>query len=374
MKCPACGYENKDGHSYCVKCRQPLADQAAQLKNDSDSKKKKMIIAAVSSALCLGLIGGGAYWYLNSRTENHTYKNVIENLNLKEDGEEYQILSDSILYREDGSELSGMSLLKDSTVLVKEISEPDEDGRIWGLVDHNYCIIEENDQKNLEKIKLEDSDAYKSGTVFEALETVPVYSFPSRLSKEDKSFSEGKTVKLTGFQKDQFGSLWAKTDGDIANWILIEDKNGGYFVPSKEEEEKKTAVSSSEFADPDDSYEDVSEPVYDSQPAEDSYYEPSVSSSEYILPYSSSNLLSYSDISGMSLQELNYARNEIYARHGRKFVSQELRDYFGSKSWYYPSIEPGAFSESVLSDVEIRNIELLKDREYSLNPSGYALY
>ena len=56
--------------------------------------------------------------------------------------------------------------------------------------------------------------------------------------------------------------------------------------------------------------------------------------SEYIIPDSNSRYLTESDISGLSLQQLNYAKNEIYARRGRKFDSVELQEYFGSKSWY----------------------------------------
>lgn len=96
----------------------------------------------------------------------------------------------------------------------------------------------------------------------------------------------------------------------------------------------------------------------------------------YILSQSSTTTLSASDISGLSLKELNYARNEIFARHGRKFASQELQNYFNSKSWYSGTIEPGDFDANymdTLSAVEKRNIELLKNTEYSLAPSGYLL-
>ena len=49
--------------------------------------------------------------------------------------------------------------------------------------------------------------------------------------------------------------------------------------------------------------------------------------SEYIIPDSNSRYLTESDISGLSLQQLNYAKNEIYARRGRKFDSVELQEY-----------------------------------------------
>ena len=76
---------------------------------------------------------------------------------------------------------------------------------------------------------------------------------------------------------------------------------------------------------------------------------------EYILPESSSRYLTDADISGLTLQQINYAKNEIYARHGRKFQSAELQNYFNSKSWYSGTIEAADFDESVLNDFEKNN-------------------
>lgn len=95
--------------------------------------------------------------------------------------------------------------------------------------------------------------------------------------------------------------------------------------------------------------------------------------SEYVLPQSDKVLLSRADVASLSLRELNYAKNEIYARHGRLFQSRELQDYFNSKSWYHGSISPDSFSESLLSEVERKNVLLLRDVEFSINPNGYQL-
>ena len=94
---------------------------------------------------------------------------------------------------------------------------------------------------------------------------------------------------------------------------------------------------------------------------------------DYIIENSSRELLSEDDIKDLSLQQLNYAKNEIYARHGRKFASKELQDYFNSKDWYNGTVEPEDFSDNMLNDVELANAKLLKDREYTLDPAGYPL-
>lgn len=93
----------------------------------------------------------------------------------------------------------------------------------------------------------------------------------------------------------------------------------------------------------------------------------------YILSASEERILTENDLSGLSARELNYAKNEIYARHGRKFKSKELREYFESQPWYKPTIEPEQFNDGYLSDVEKRNSEILKEAEYRLEPNGYPL-
>ncbi|CUX51538.1 MULTISPECIES: YARHG domain-containing protein [Clostridia] len=100
-------------------------------------------------------------------------------------------------------------------------------------------------------------------------------------------------------------------------------------------------------------------------------------SEDYILPDSNTKLLKESDIKKLSARDLNYARNEIYARHGRKFSSKELQDHFESKSWYKGKYEGKDFDTEygvkVLSDIEKKNSELLKKVEYKKSSGGYKL-
>ncbi len=99
-----------------------------------------------------------------------------------------------------------------------------------------------------------------------------------------------------------------------------------------------------------------------------------VQNSDYIFYDSAVRNLTGTEVAALSLQQLCYARNEIYARRGYIFQSQELRDYFGSKTWYNPTVPAESFSDSVFNSVEISNINLLKQYEYSINPNGYPLY
>lgn len=81
--------------------------------------------------------------------------------------------------------------------------------------------------------------------------------------------------------------------------------------------------------------------------------------SEYILNGSDSRYIGKSEISNMDNKTMELALNEIYARHGRKFNTKEISDYFNSKSWYHGTIEPNDFSESVINKYERANIDLI---------------
>lgn len=89
----------------------------------------------------------------------------------------------------------------------------------------------------------------------------------------------------------------------------------------------------------------------------------SSTSSDYVLPGSSNQYLSASDVKNLSSYQLMIARNEIYARHGRKFNDSELQAYFNSKSWYKGTVNPEDFSTSVFNDYEIKNIQLIQSYE-----------
>lgn len=101
--------------------------------------------------------------------------------------------------------------------------------------------------------------------------------------------------------------------------------------------------------------------------------EEGVTGGDYILPESNSRYLTDADVSGLTLQQLNYAKNEIYARHGRKFDSKELQNYFGSKSWYNGTVNAADFKETVFNEYEKKNAEFLKQKEFAMHDGGYQL-
>lgn len=90
-----------------------------------------------------------------------------------------------------------------------------------------------------------------------------------------------------------------------------------------------------------------------------------VASNVGILPQSQWRRLTEADLVGLSPWELNIARNEIYARHGRPFRKAIYRNYFRSQPWY---VENPNYSDSQLSAVERYNAAFILQyqRRYGL--------
>lgn len=91
----------------------------------------------------------------------------------------------------------------------------------------------------------------------------------------------------------------------------------------------------------------------------DDYYD----DDDYILPDSGTRKLTNSDLAGLDADELELARNEIYAREGRRFNTDYIQDYFDDKWWYVGTIEPEDFTEDMLNDVEKYNVNFIRDYE-----------
>jgi hypothetical protein len=89
---------------------------------------------------------------------------------------------------------------------------------------------------------------------------------------------------------------------------------------------------------------------------------------EYIFPNSGFEKLTDSDLKGKNSSELLLGRNEIYARHGRKFTNDEIRAYFESCSWYKVSDSYNYDDDAAnLNSIEKENVNLIRKYEAELN-------
>jgi len=77
-------------------------------------------------------------------------------------------------------------------------------------------------------------------------------------------------------------------------------------------------------------------------------------------PQASTRLLIEDDVNNLAKEELQYMRNEIFARHGYCFKTKILRESFENKDWYIPNTVD---VKKDLTDFEIKNITLIKKYE-----------
>ena len=78
-----------------------------------------------------------------------------------------------------------------------------------------------------------------------------------------------------------------------------------------------------------------------------------------------------SDLEDKTCEELRFMRNEIYARHGRKFANPKIHEYFLNQDWYRPRFEPSVFPNDKITDIQKANIvhiEHFEDKKGCRNP------
>lgn len=78
-------------------------------------------------------------------------------------------------------------------------------------------------------------------------------------------------------------------------------------------------------------------------------------------------LLTRADVAGLDDEEARHLRNEIYARHGRRFKDPKLQRYFADFAWYKPN---DGFRESQLNDIEKQNALTISEYEHQKFTEG----
>lgn len=165
----------------------------------------------------------------------------------------------------------------------------------------------------------------------------------------------------------EFNQGWGKTTiGNITGWIAV----SANLVPVKD----GTAITSSNLAilmeqNTEQTETEQTETEPQTEPFETDFYKDGTHNpvNGYIFPQSTSQYLSADDLSNLTLKGLCYAKNEIYARYGRKFKSKELQEYFNKQSWYNGIYEPSdqndAHIVSIMNDCERHNKDVLYSAE-----------
>ncbi|PID58806.1 hypothetical protein CSB45_02060 [candidate division KSB3 bacterium] len=80
-------------------------------------------------------------------------------------------------------------------------------------------------------------------------------------------------------------------------------------------------------------------------------------------PQTSVRKLKQADLTGKTLWELSLMRNEIFARSGYIFKTQELQKHFEQQAWYVPRHKDVTVVSALLSELEHDNINMIKRYE-----------
>ena len=91
-------------------------------------------------------------------------------------------------------------------------------------------------------------------------------------------------------------------------------------------------------------------------------FQPDAAAAEEDFIWLSDSSITLEDIidHGYDNSDIRILRNAIFARHGYRFKSQDLQEYFSQFSWYIPRFDDVT---SHLSEVERENIKFLKSLE-----------
>lgn len=136
----------------------------------------------------------------------------------------------------------------------------------------------------------------------------------------------------------------ARSETEIASDA---DQEGGQSVAAQGQSSEEESAAGDAFAD--------NGPNSDAEVAEDDEYPGEK------FPATRLDELAVPDVNESSLDEINYAINEMFARHGAEFKDKKVTKQFSQFSWYKP--RPGLTSDEIkneFDDLEKANLKVLE--------------
>lgn len=352
VKCPICGKHNKASYSFCIYC-------GASVLTDKKSSVKKVgrVLAALMILIAVLLAALVVYDFIcNRRVEKEIVETGVVRAEEKtasfvdgmEDAAESETKGSVEQFsmetvERDRLELMGIDDVSDAA------STEDEEHHVNQIIGCCSGIVSDIESGAYEKITIAtgtvayyDTDNLKSiiqsgnggleyTNSYYYNDNMLIYAcYESSGTSKVFYFSEGKLIR--------WGYL--SSEGDVSQVETINNSNA-YF-----ELENSVLAASQRLVG------DWNVAIINKNAVR-----------EYILEGSDSRYISKSELNGFTKEECRLARNELYARHGRKFEDEELRGYFNQFDWYYPTIESRDFKESMLNDYETANRDLIVEYE-----------
>ena len=378
MFCPNCGTEIKEKKTFCPKCGSPLGVDAVQEDTTATATvatstetvrenvipsqstpvpskkggKKKFIIGGIVAvvliliAVMIGTSGGNT-----GSTSTDTYIETVQNGYLGEftDMTVQELLSS---YYEDqlGCTAEWDGGENDDGQQIVEVKYTDEtvgDTTIqFKMLDEQVFKISAFHDPNTEIEKASDLAAELNSLYFMAYTT-----------KHETELDSAEKMKAFIDQLDQISGS-AVLYGAAANYTGDRAQLCTLFGEDALETSVSWLLDAYGYLDMSDY---MQQDTADTTAAE-SASTADTSSADYIFP-SDRQYITEADMAGWDQKTALLARNEIFARHGYVFQTQEIQNYFAAKSWYTPN---SSYDGSDLSDVEKANVDTISAYEQKM--------
>lgn len=378
MFCPNCGTEIKEKKTFCPKCGSPLGVEAVQedtktveaaastenvhenvippqgapVPSKKDGKKKFIIGGIVAVVLILIAVMIGTSGGNTGSTSTDTYIETVQkngylgeftDMTVQELlGSYYEDLLDCTAEWDGGENDDGQQIVE-----VKYTDETVGDTTIqFKMLDEQVFKISAFHDPNTEIEKASNLAAELNSLYFMAYTT-----------KHETELDSAEKMKAFIDELDQISGS-AVLYGAAANYTGDRAQLCTLFGEDALETSVPWVLDAYGYLDMNDYAQQDTADTTAVEPASTA----DISSADYIFP-SDRQYITESDMAGWDQKTALLARNEIFARHGYVFQTQEIQNYFAAKSWYTPN---SSYDGSDLSDVEKANVDTISAYEQKM--------
>lgn len=372
MNCPKCNAQNDDNAEVCLICGEPLdtdelrseeEDKNARLeelkskriRKQKNKKRKKVVIICVIIALLLGAAGYGAYTFRDLFFGN---TNSDDPVIVTETPTEQPTEEPSEEPTEQPSEEPEQSEEPSETETIPESEEPAVPNGTAPQAPAGNSETSSQQSSAPAAPKATTSSTNKAP----ATQTNKATAKPAPTAPVTNSpgFSSGSAPQAVIAQGSTMSSaLITVTSVEIAPYsgssvATFKIGNEVYYAYGDTTKFNKGVpgmytIDATPTAD-----------VYYGKPVYSVTKIDSYDANGYILPDSATKILTANDLKGLSKTQLDLARNEIFARHGRKFKRQDVQSYFETKSWYKVNPSYNYSNDFLnLTQIELKNAKFI---------------